>query len=188
MAVPILNNIGQGVNNLINNQGKRAGSKVNELQNMYKIIGMETYDLYKQGRLNDVNLQSYFEKVQVLENEIAMEEAAKTNAGGRKCSCGAVLSSGSKFCPACGKAVATVASIQCENCGNQLSPNAKFCNGCGTPVATSIRPVSSAEARPTQFAQPVQPVQQQFIDCICGSKVPMGQTLCMTCGRKISMT
>ena len=49
---------------------------------------------------------------------------------GPKCSCGATLVSGAKFCTQCGKPAASI----CSKCKVELQPGAKFCTNCGTKV------------------------------------------------------
>ena len=50
-----------------------------------------------------------------------------------KCTCGAELPSGSKFCGKCGRPVSGLPKLYCRKCGSQLCPGAKFCGKCGTP-------------------------------------------------------
>ena len=53
------------------------------------------------------------------------------NEGTKKClSCGALISSNSKFCPECGS---NNSDITCQ-CGNKLKPGTKFCPECGKKV------------------------------------------------------
>jgi class 3 adenylate cyclase/tetratricopeptide (TPR) repeat protein len=55
--------------------------------------------------------------------------------------CGIENPSSSKFCSACGTALA----VTCASCGNALLPGARFCSECGTAVA----------AHPSELAGPV---------------------------------
>ncbi|MBE6522079.1 MAG: SPFH domain-containing protein [Thermoplasmata archaeon] len=52
------------------------------------------------------------------------------NPGTVKCSCGAVLPAGSKFCSQCGQKL----NLFCPNCGNKLLPGVKFCSECGSKI------------------------------------------------------
>ncbi|HJJ43745.1 MAG TPA: SPFH domain-containing protein [Methanocorpusculum sp.] len=79
-----------------------------------------------------------------------------------KCSsCGAEVSSGTKFCQECGQKMTPATSSACTNCGAALLPGAKFCPECGTKVST------------------VRKCPQ------CNAEVPAGVKFCPECGQKL---
>ena len=48
--------------------------------------------------------------------------------------CGHAVNPGDKFCPGCGKPVATKKQGECPKCKKVNAPDAKFCSGCGTKL------------------------------------------------------
>jgi membrane protease subunit (stomatin/prohibitin family) len=46
--------------------------------------------------------------------------------------CGQEAQGSSKFCPECGKPLAT--SLTCEKCGTEVPAGTKFCPECGDPI------------------------------------------------------
>ena len=76
--------------------GKCIEEKMNAKSKLYGYIGMEVYDLHMAGKLDMPELAGYFEKLQVLDNEVrelqAQKQAVELQAGNRTtCICGAVL-------------------------------------------------------------------------------------------------
>jgi uncharacterized membrane protein YvbJ len=82
-------------------------------------------------------------------------------------SCGAVLLSGSLFCPSCGRTSGAVAAAAapkpkfCSGCGTEIRPNATFCATCGAavnaqPPAALVVPVPSVMVQPYPMAPPPQ--------------------------------
>lgn len=156
-----------------NNTRKLLEEKKKERAKIYGFIGMDVYDLYKQGKVDIQELEVHFEKMQALEQEIADLEAEKQkqeakNKGVSICSCGQKLSSENRFCPGCGKPVDN-GMITCT-CGNMVRKDLKFCSYCGR----NLQGVAEQEEEPDKYRE-----------CICGAKVPEGQFMCMECGRKI---
>lgn len=194
MGIQMLDTISQNFSSFSANQGlkKNLDEKLNEKTKIYNYIGMETYDLYKAGKLTHPELDIYFEKMNALEQEIAniqmeIDKAKMSVNGSLKCTCGNMLSPGAQFCSKCGKAVETNL-ITCS-CGRQAKRDAVFCSYCGQkiselPAATNNReyPEISGGAVPVKM----QAGQIRGKECICGAIIPVGQSMCMECGRRIS--
>lgn len=163
-----------------NNTKKLLEEKEKERYKIYGFIGMDTYDLYKQGKLNIPELAVHFEKMQAIEQEIADLEAEKQkrqlqHKGSGVCSCGQKLLPENAFCPNCGKPVDN-GMITCV-CGKSISSDLKFCAYCGRSVKEIL------ENGAQQSENDTAPVK--YRECICGAKVPEGQFMCMECGRKM---
>lgn len=171
MAIGLFN-IGNFSN--IQNIKKSLEEKNQDRAKMFGYIGMETYDLYKQGKVSVPELESYFENMEALEKEIEELENQKAeleaqNSRVLACSCGATLSAKDKFCSKCGKPVEQKNNI-CE-CGRKIEEGMAFCPNCGKSIAGAQREITQEVII--------------FKECICGAKVPEGQFMCMECGRKI---
>lgn len=154
-----------------NNVKKLLEEKKKERAKIYGFIGMDVYDLYRQGKVNMEELEVHFEKMQALEKEIADLEAERQeakNKGANVCSCGQKLTPENRFCPGCGKPVDN-GMITCT-CGNLIKKDLKFCSFCGK----NLQELAGQEEEPAEYRE-----------CICGAKVPEGQFMCMECGRKI---
>ncbi len=106
-------------------------------------------------------IQALDHSIEALEKETArLETLAADTAwpaeGGEKpiatCTCGALLSEGSKFCGTCGinvqEIVAKAAAVLCPGCGAGLSPTAKFCRSCGTAVTERKNTTIPTEPQP----------------------------------------
>lgn len=161
------------------NLKKSMEEKNKERVKIYGYIGMEAYDLFKQGKVSVPELEIYFEKMKALESEIEELEKEKQqlevqSKGNRVCSCGNVLSAKSKFCSKCGKAVEQKRNI-CK-CGKEIEEGMIFCPNCGENIgqtAISMEEISEQE-------------KENDRECICGAKVQEGDFMCMECGRKIN--
>lgn len=194
MGIQVFDTIGQNLTNFSANQGlkKSLEEKLSEKAKMYNFIGMETYDLYKSGKIVQPELDIYFEKMKTLEQEIA-EIQAKTDKpktegnGSIKCSCGAVLPAESRFCPNCGIAVQND-WITCS-CGRQIKRDMTFCSYCGqkiSEISGSADHQESIEISNREDSPRRGDGQVQGRECICGAIVPAGQSICMECGRRIA--
>lgn len=171
MAIGLFN-IGNFSN--IQNIKKSLEEKNQDRAKMFGYIGMETYDLYKQGKVSVPELESYFENMEALEKQIEELENQKAELEEQSkrtptCSCGATLSPKDKFCGKCGKPVESKNNI-CE-CGRKIEEGMAFCSNCGKSLDGAQREI------PQEVIN--------FQECICGAKVPEGQFMCMECGRKI---
>lgn len=194
MGIQMFDTISQNFSSFSANQGhkKNLDEKLNEKAKLYNYIGMETYDLYKEGKLAYPELDVYFEKMTALEQEIEkiqMEiNKAKTSGNGSfKCTCGNILSPDSKFCPKCGKAVETDL-ITCS-CGRQVKRDMAFCSYCGQKISElSAAMENLAYPEISGGAENVKMQTRQVLgkECICGAIVPAGQFMCMECGRRIA--
>ena len=157
---------------------KTLEEKMNEKVKIYGFIGMEVYDLSKEKRIEIAEIKTYLDKMDVLNGEIEelekqKEELERKTAKKNICSCGYKLKPQDRFCPNCGEVVEREVII-CS-CGAELSKTARFCGICGKPVE---------ESAGTQ--QPRQTIQAPAMkECICGAKVPVGQVMCLECGRKV---
>lgn len=154
---------------------KELEEKMNEKVKVYGFIGMETYDLMKENKINIPQLSNYMEKMDELNQTIAeMEEIIKReemkNKGKNVCVCGYKLKAQDRFCPNCGEVVPRDTVI-CF-CGAEIQKDMKFCRSCGKSMEEIL---SSQEA----------PGRQPMKECICGAKVPVGQFMCLECGRKV---
>ncbi len=154
---------------------KELENKINEKVKLYGFIGMEVYDMSKDGRIDIPEIQNYLDKMdeisaetEELAKKIAEQEAKA--AGKNICSCGYQLSPQDRFCPNCGEEVPK-GTILCT-CGTELDKSCKFCTTCGKRIEDIIN----------NKEEPKQPVMRE---CICGAKVPEGQFMCMECGRKV---
>lgn len=176
MGVPILNKI--NVQNFY--PSKNAKKPIEEKSKVFGYIGMEIWDMKKQGKIHMPELDVYFEKLEVLEKEINEIESEKQRLGMQKkggniCACGFHLTAADRFCPQCGKAAAT-GFVVCS-CGNQVQSGMQFCPYCGK---TMQKGDENSGAGKIEAASAM-----QYKECICGAKVPEGQFMCMECGRKI---
>lgn len=154
---------------------KELDDKMSEKMKIYGFIGMEIYDLSKEGRIDIPEIKNYLDKmdeisVQTEELEKKIAEQEIRIAGKGICACGCKLKPQDRFCPNCGEEVPRD-TVLCS-CGAELGKNCKFCTTCGKKIEDIIR-----EREETK-----QPVMKE---CICGAKVPEGQFMCMECGRKV---
>ena len=62
-----------------------------------------------------------------------------------KCTCGAEIPGGARFCGKCGKTVAAPGQY-CHNCGSLMYPGARFCGKCGTSSVPVIPEVSAGRS------------------------------------------
>lgn len=141
---------------------------------MYGYIGMETYDLMKDNKIELPQLNGYIEKMEELNQIIAekeefiKKEEAK-NKGENICACGYKLTPQDRFCPNCGEEIPRDTVI-CS-CGAEIQRGAKFCHSCGK----SMEDILSQQ----------EPQQQPVKECICGARLAPGQFMCLECGRKV---
>lgn len=169
---------------------KALDEKYQERMKIYGYIGMEVYDLYKQGKVSISQADMHFQKMEQVETEIARLEAEKQRIEMEKrktnvCSCGYALSGREQFCPKCGKPVEKD-EIICT-CGKAVKKDMLFCPNCGKGVKEMNQgAVVGAQNGGQNAGMPGNPVPQpQYRECICGAKVPIGQNMCMECGRMI---
>ncbi len=65
------------------------------------------------------------------------------------------------------------------SCGKQVRGDMSFCPYCGNKLkGISGEPVQMVEKKTAQK-------EEKFLECVCGAKVPVGQFMCMECGRKV---
>lgn len=154
---------------------KELEEKMNEKAKVYGFIGMEVYDLSKEGKIEIPQIKNYFDKmdeinllIEDLENRIKEQEIK--NAGKNVCSCGYKLKANDRFCPNCGEIVPRN-TVLCF-CGTELEKDAKFCRTCGKRMEDILALQDMAK-------------QPAMKECICGAKVPVGQFMCLECGRKM---
>lgn len=155
---------------------KNLEERMNEKAKIYGFIGMEVYDLSKENKIEIVQIKTYLDKMDELNNEIEelekqKEELEKKSNGKNICSCGYKLKPQDRFCPNCGEVVARDTLI-CI-CGAELAKDAKFCSVCGKRAEDILQEQEVAKEPP------------KTRECICGAKVPEGQFMCMECGRKL---
>lgn len=158
---------------------KTLEDRMNEKVKIYGFIGMEIYDLSKENRIEIAEIKTYLDKMDALNVEIEelekqKEELERKTAKKNICSCGYKLKPQDRFCPNCGEVVERDVII-CT-CGAELSKTAKFCGTCGKPIEEIVSTQQSAQ---TVQAAPA------MKECICGAKVPVGQFMCLECGRKV---
>lgn len=155
MGVPILEKM--NMSNFY--PSKNVKKIIEEKSKILGYIGMELWDMKKEGKIDILELDVYFEKLESLEKEIREIEEEKQRAEMQKkrsgvCSCGHQVKKGMQFCPYCGKSV--------------QNPEEKS--------------LSQGESDPGKTGDDL---QTKVRECICGAKVPEGQFMCMECGRKI---
>lgn len=190
MGIQMLNTIGQNINSFSANQGlkKKLDEKLEEKKKIYNYIGMEVYDLYKAGKIVQPELDVYFEKMNILEQEIAavkaeMDKAKTPLQENHKCSCGNILSPGSKFCPKCGKPVESEFII-CS-CGGKVKRGMIFCPQCGQKMS-ELSVANAQQNYDGRGFSEINSAKAQRKECICGALIPVGQSICMECGRKVT--
>ncbi len=178
--------------NIVGGQGlkKSLEEKQQEKNRIFSYIGMEVYDLCREGKLSVPQIDIYFEKMQALEQEIADLEAKLNGTKqkiqfGSRCACGCHLKPGAKFCPQCGAPVAAEAQV-CA-CGSKIEKGVRFCQNCGkkAPEPGSRLAVEETGQPPWQ-QQPEMDAPAGQRECICGAVVLAGQTMCMECGRIVA--
>lgn len=170
-----------------NNQGKSIEKaieeKLNSKSKLYGYIGMEVYDLHEAGKLDREELQGYFDKLKVIDDEVrelqSQKQAMDLQAGKASvCICGAKVTASDKFCRNCGEPVNN-GMVTCA-CGNQVAKGVRFCNVCGRNMQ------QESQQGPVMMQPNVPPTAAVHMkQCICGAQVPEGQFMCMECGRKV---
>lgn len=129
------------------NLKKSLEEKNKERAKIYGYIGMETYELFKQGKVSIPEMDVYFENMKTLEEEIEALEKEKQqlevqNKGNRVCSCGNVLSAKDRFCSNCGKALFQMEEPSGQDnsdykeciCGAKVQEGAFMCMECGRKI------------------------------------------------------
>lgn len=154
---------------------KELEEYMNEKAKIYGFLGMEVYDLVTEQKIELPQIKNYIEKMDELnqtidELEKKIKEQEIKNLGKNVCACGYKLKSQDRFCPNCGELVPR-STILCT-CGTELEKDAKFCRSCGKSMEDILK---SLEKEP----------EPAMKECICGAKVPVGQFMCLECGRKI---
>lgn len=154
---------------------KTLEDKMNEKVKIYGFIGMEVYDLARENRVEIVEIKTYLDKMDALNDEIEelekqKEELERKNVKKNICVCGYKLKPQDRFCPNCGEIVERD-TVTCT-CGTELEKSAKFCNACGKSMEDIMKGQQTVQMLAVK-------------ECICGAKVPAGQFMCMECGRKI---
>lgn len=189
IQVPKANAISQKISSISTNQGlkKKLEDKLAEKTKIFNYIGIETYDLYKAGKLSHPQLDIFFEKMGELEQEISAVEAeieqAKASAGETlTCSCGNKLSPGVKFCPKCGKPVESE-FVLCS-CGGRVKRDMAFCPYCGQKITRVSAGSAAGQENGGIGNVSGNDGSVQGKECICGARIPVGQSMCMECGRK----
>lgn len=160
---------------------KELTDKKDEQIKVYQLIGMEVYDLVKEGRTDIPQIKGYIDKIddiiaRISELEKSIEQLEAEKAGGKRvCSCGCELAPGAHFCPKCGASVAVQNTTITCTCGAVIPANSVFCISCGKRIAV---PAAESDLL-TTAAEP------KMKQCICGAMVPEGQFVCYECGRKV---
>ena len=109
------NKVGKNISDNINSissgfENKKAlNDKRNEKDRIYKYIGMEAFNLYKEGKMPSSELDVHFERLKTVDMEIARleKEIEKSKSKGK---------------------------VNCRNCGMELTSDVKYCPRCGAPV------------------------------------------------------
>lgn len=155
---------------------KELEEYMNEKAKIYGFIGMEVYDLAIEQKIDFPQIKNYIDKMNQLnqtidELEKKIKEQEAKNAGKNVCpSCGCKLKPQDRFCPNCGEVIPRN-TVLCT-CGTELEKDAKFCSSCGKSMEEILK---SLEKEP----------EPAMKECICGAKVPIGQFMCLECGRKL---
>lgn len=130
-----------------------------EKRNRLEELGNIVYTMVSRGTLDQERLQekccsiaAIDKAIQEKEEQIRVIQIKTQEAIGRvglhpiaKCSCGADLFEGAKFCGRCGQNVqeilkhaqeaAAAPSAGCPRCGAPTRPGARFCGNCGSALA-----------------------------------------------------
>ena len=210
-----LNDITSNISLGKDNHSKALDAKIQERAQIYNYIGMEAASLHEAGKLNVPDLDMYFDKLATLKQEIEELEIEKQKMelqtkGRSTCSCGAAITVNDRFCPVCGKTIDS-GFITCI-CGTKVKSDQKFCPVCGNSIhdmnasmipmgMSQLGMMSQQGMMPQQGmmlqqgmmpqqgmipqVMPIHASELRMKKCICGAKVPEGQTMCMECGRKI---
>ncbi|BCU70291.1 zinc ribbon domain-containing protein [Stygiolobus caldivivus] len=73
-----------------------------------------------------------YSQPQYTQPQYNIQQNVQQSQSNQKCwNCGALVPSGSKFCPSCG---ASLIPVKCPKCGYINQANAKFCSSCGTQL------------------------------------------------------
>lgn len=163
-----------------NNIRKELEEKNKERSKIFGFIGMDVYELYKEGKVDIQELEVHFEKMRELEQTIEELEVEKQrqelqSKGSSVCSCGRQLLMEDRFCPNCGKPVDN-GMITCT-CGKMVKSDLTFCSYCGR----NLKEIAQSGQGQAEGNAP----SDKYVECICGAKVPEGQFMCMECGRRI---
>ena len=78
--------------------------------------------------------------------------------------CHSAIPDSGRFCPSCGKEVATELPSACANCGQPLGPGELFCTVCGTRTAAQTGPLPAPEGAqpPAQAATTPYPTSYPY--------------------------
>lgn len=171
--IALRGNAESGVN--IKSLKKELEESMNEKAKIYGFLGMEVYDLVTEEKIELPQIKNYIEKMDELNRNISelekkIKEQESKNVGKNVCSCGYKLKPQDRFCPNCGEVVPR-STVLCT-CGTELEKDAKFCRTCGKRMEDILK---SLEKEP----------EPAMKECICGAKVPVGQFMCLECGRKL---
>ena len=85
-------------------------------------------------QLEDANYDKYLEVCKILGWEPKGNKGGVAGGATFCTECGHAVNPGDKFCPGCGKPVATKKQGECPKCKKVNAPDAKFCSGCGTKL------------------------------------------------------
>ena len=97
-----------------------------------------------------------------------------------KCSCGADLPAGAKFCSQCGRVVSETQEKRfCQYCGSALYPGSAFCGKCGKRVIVVAAAVSAAP--PVEDRQPKKKKVPKGTCPSCGAVLYPGAAFCGKC-------
>lgn len=165
MGVPILDKI----NVAGFSSSKNVKKAMEEKSKLFGYIGMDVWDMKKEGKINMPELEPYFEKLSLLEQEIQEQKVEKQKKGEVVCVCGRKLEKGMKFCSYCGTPVGNEEEQGARERAdeNRSAPASNFWRGTSDFQTNGEARFKSAR------------------ECICGARIPEGQFMCMECGRRL---
>lgn len=109
-------------------------------------LGGLVLEMYRQDSFRETLLYEQCAEIAAMEERLreldVLLEGRRAPAA--RCTCGAPLLFGSRFCANCGRAVRDHGPRACAACGHTLAADARFCPSCGTPAeATAAAPAPS---------------------------------------------
>lgn len=170
MGVPILDKI----NVAGFSSSKNTKKALEEKSKLFGYIGMDIWDMKKEGKIDMPELDPYFEKLDLLEREVRELEEEKQKKGGAICACGRKVEKDMQFCPYCGTPVRHAP----EQGMQKLDAQERAGEDQNAQANNFWQGTSSFGTTDTAL-------KENARECICGAKIPEGQFMCMECGRKI---
>ena len=142
----------------------KQGMKKEEraLRDHYTALGVRTYELVKDGKVGDPELDGVVKEIDdtlksINEYQVGIERIEAERAP-RKCPyCGTKAAPKVRYCPSCGKDMdSALQKKSCPSCGGQIDSDSEFCELCGV----RITPMKESEPLPRNVPAPPGPSLQ----------------------------